>query len=409
MLVIATDIDNDLWEKAKVKGPVFGREDNLKAAVKMALADPEDPDANVIFKAIKVYDEIKNKEKDVEIVTLTGDKGMGVKASREIGKQLDKVLKMHPSEKCVVVSDGASDETIMHIIKSRMKIDGNVIVFVKQAKELEKTYFVILEKLKDPYYAKIIFGIPALIILLISLMFLFNLKWQYLGILIGTYLILKGFGMDERIAEVFGGLQVSKDKVANTIFLIVLSALSFISLWMAYQAYNYGTAYGLIGISLYAYTLDAFVLVFSWVLVLLFAVKMLDAFIKKFKFEVLNNALYMCAVFLSAMVIRVGARWIVSISPPYVSFGDFLLTSVVAGVAAYVSSYVVGMLKIEVIASSKLENKEVYDEEGSYIGKMVKLDEKHNALVVLTPMNKRQSVSTMGIVEITEKIVVKAL
>ena len=291
MLVIATDIDNDLWEKAKVKGPVFGREDNLKAAVKMALADPEDPDANVIFKAIKVYDEIKNKEKDVEIVTLTGDRGMGVKASREIAKQLDKVLKTHPYEKCVVVSDGASDETIMHIIKSRMKIDGNVIVFVKQAKELEKTYFVILEKLKDPYYAKIIFGIPALIILLISLMFLFNLKWQYLGILIGTYLILKGFGMDEKIAEVFGGLQVSKDKVANTIFLIVLSALSFISLWMAYQAYNYGTAYGLIGISLYAYTLDAFVLVFSWVLVLLFAVKMLDAFIKKFKFEVLNNAM----------------------------------------------------------------------------------------------------------------------
>lgn len=407
MLVIATDIDNDLWEKARVKGPVFGRENNLKAAVKMALADPEDPDANVIFKAINVYDEIKNKEKDAEIVTLTGDRGMGIKASREIAKQLDKVLKAHPSEKCIVVSDGASDETIMHIIKSRMKIEANVIVFVKQAKELEKTYFVILEKLKDPYYAKIIFGIPALIILLISLMFLFNLKWQYLGILIGTYLILKGFGMDEKIAEVFGGLQVSKDKVTNTIFLIVLSALFFISLWMAYQAYNYGTAYGLIGISLYAYTLDAFVLVFSWVLVLLFAVKMLDAFIKKFRFEVLNNALYISAVLLSAMVIRVGAKWVTNISPPYLSFGDFLLASIVAGVAGYVSSYVVGMLKIEVIASSKLENKEVYDEEGSYIGKTVKLDEKHNALVVLTPMNKKQTVSITDIVEITEKIVVR--
>ncbi len=408
MLVIATDIDNDLWEKARVKGPVFGREENLKAAMKMALADPEDPDANVMFKAINIYDDLKKKEKDVEIVTVTGDKSMGIKASREVAKQLDKVLKAYPSEKCVVISDGASDETIMHIIKSRMKIEGNVVVFVKQAKELEKTYFVILEKLKDPYYAKIIFGVPALIILLLSIMFLFSIKWQYLGILIGTYLVLKGFGMDDRIAEVFGGLQVSKDKAANMIFLTALSALFLISLWMAYQAYNYGAAYGLIGISLYAHTLDAFVLVFSWVLIVLFAVKMFDAFIKKFKFEVLNNALYISVVLLSAMIIRVGAKWVTSISAPYVSFGDFLLAIVVAGVAGYVSSYVVGMLKTEVIASTKLESKEVYDEEGSYVGKAVKLDEKHNELVVLTPMNKKQPIPTAEIVEITEKIVVKA-
>ncbi|MEM4707919.1 MAG: DUF373 family protein, partial [Candidatus Anstonellales archaeon] len=292
MLVIATDVDNDLWEKAKVKGPVFGREENLKAATRMALADPEDPDANVMFKAINIYDEIKKREKDVEIVTLTGDKSLGIRASREIAKQLDKVLKTHPSESCVVVSDGAGDETIMHVIKSRMKVEGNVVVFVKQAKELEKTYFVILEKLKDPYYAKIIFGIPALIILLISMMFLFNIPWQYLGIVIGTYLVLKGFGVDERIAEVFGGLQVSKDRAINLIFITGISALFLISLWMAYQAYIYGVAYGLIGISLYAYTLDAFVLMFSWVLIILFVIKMFDAFIKRFKFEVLNNALY---------------------------------------------------------------------------------------------------------------------
>jgi len=407
MLVIATDVDNDLWEKARVKGPVFGREENLKAAIKMALADPEDTDANVMFKAIKIYDEVKKNEKDVEIVTLTGDKSMGVKASREIAKQLDKILKTHPSESCIVVSDGASDETIMHIIKSRMKIEGNIVVFVKQAKELEKTYFVILEKLKDPYYAKIIFGIPAIIILLLSLMFLFNIPWQYLGILTGTYLILKGFGVDEKMADVFSGLKVSKDRATNIVFLTAILALSLIALWMAYQAYNYGVGYGLIGLSLYAYTLDAFVLVFSWVLIILFGVKMVDAFIKKFKFEVLNNALYISVVLLSTMMIRVAGRWITNISPPYVSFGDFLFTIVVAGVAGYVSSYIIGVLKTEVIASTKLENKEVYDEEGSYVGKAAKLDEKNNELIIITLANKKQSIPISSIVEVTEKIVVK--
>ena len=40
ILVLCVDRDNDLGDKAKVKGPVVGRDEILKAAGVLALADP---------------------------------------------------------------------------------------------------------------------------------------------------------------------------------------------------------------------------------------------------------------------------------------------------------------------------------------------------------------------------------
>ena len=36
ILVLAVDIDNDLFRKAKIAGPVLGKEENLKAAAALA-------------------------------------------------------------------------------------------------------------------------------------------------------------------------------------------------------------------------------------------------------------------------------------------------------------------------------------------------------------------------------------
>lgn len=62
ILIICIDRDNDLFEKARVVGPIVGRENNLSAATSLALADPEDPDSNAIFYAIKVYDQFKKRK-----------------------------------------------------------------------------------------------------------------------------------------------------------------------------------------------------------------------------------------------------------------------------------------------------------------------------------------------------------
>ncbi len=169
ILIICIDRDNDLYDKVKIGGPVVGRENNLNAALKLAVADPQDSDVNAIFYSIKIYDEMVKENQQVEVVTLTGDKHLDYKADKKISSQLDRVIQELNPTSCIFVSDGASDEEVFPIIRSRLKIDSTKIVFVKQAKELEKTYFVLLEKLKDPYYARILIGIPALLILLFSI------------------------------------------------------------------------------------------------------------------------------------------------------------------------------------------------------------------------------------------------
>jgi len=63
-LVICIDRDNDLGEKAKVSSPIIGREENIKAAVALSIADPEDSDSNTIFGGVKVLDELRAKGLD---------------------------------------------------------------------------------------------------------------------------------------------------------------------------------------------------------------------------------------------------------------------------------------------------------------------------------------------------------
>lgn len=91
LLIMVVDIDDDLHEKAKLKGPIVGRKANLEAAGKLAVADPQEVDANAIFAAVKLHDEL-SKDHIVEVATFTGSRVPGFPAQREVVKQLEKVI-----------------------------------------------------------------------------------------------------------------------------------------------------------------------------------------------------------------------------------------------------------------------------------------------------------------------------
>ncbi|MGB9756847.1 MAG: DUF373 family protein, partial [Candidatus Bathyarchaeales archaeon] len=67
ILILCVDRDGDLGTKAGVKTPVVGREQNLNAAVALALKDPEESDANAMFEAVRVYDRLKSEGKPEEV------------------------------------------------------------------------------------------------------------------------------------------------------------------------------------------------------------------------------------------------------------------------------------------------------------------------------------------------------
>jgi putative membrane protein len=51
-LVLCVDRDDDLGRKVGIDGPVVGRDAVEEAARRLALADPEDSDANGLFAAV---------------------------------------------------------------------------------------------------------------------------------------------------------------------------------------------------------------------------------------------------------------------------------------------------------------------------------------------------------------------
>ena len=122
ILILAIDIDNDLYRKTGISGPLMGRVQNLNGASQLALADPEDSDSNTMFYAVHLYDKMKDEGYSVEVATVTGSEKEGYEADKEVARQLELVLNKYKSDECILVTDGPSDERVLPIIQSRVKI-----------------------------------------------------------------------------------------------------------------------------------------------------------------------------------------------------------------------------------------------------------------------------------------------
>ena len=59
-LVLCVDRDNDIGAKTGLQAPLIGRDQNLAAATKLGLADPEDSDVNALLSAVSIYDGLRS-------------------------------------------------------------------------------------------------------------------------------------------------------------------------------------------------------------------------------------------------------------------------------------------------------------------------------------------------------------
>nr|WP_206205245.1 DUF373 family protein [Thermococcus sp. GR6] len=213
---MAIDRDDDFGQKAGVEGPVIGRDACIDAALKLSLADPEDSDANVVYAAVKLYDELKGSGEfdEVEIALITGHPKVGVKSDLELSRQLDEVLQRFPADGVITVTDGAEDEQIFPIITSKVPIISSHRVVVKQSEGIETTWYIIVkyskEILSDPEVAKVVLGIPGMILLLYGIARLIGVWYPEsvkivsatitgtILLFIGGYFFTKGFRFNFR-------------------------------------------------------------------------------------------------------------------------------------------------------------------------------------------------------------------
>jgi putative membrane protein len=214
ILILCVDRDGDIEAKAGIKTPLMGRTVNIDAAVSLALHDPEEPDANAMFEAIRVNDRLqKEKQPDetFEVATISGTELGGVSADRKLVAELNTVLTSFNATEVILVSDGYSDEAILPLVQSRVPVSSVRRIVIKHSEKIEETAALFGKYIRllfnDPRYSRIAVGLPGLLILILGILYVFpgylNYYFIVIVLILGVFLFGKGFGVDRAARKLF--------------------------------------------------------------------------------------------------------------------------------------------------------------------------------------------------------------
>lgn len=249
LLVICVDRDNDLGTKVGIQTPVIGREDVLRAAIALGLKDPEEADTNSIFAGLKVYDDYNKSGVDAEIAVICGDQDVGIKSDSALSSQIDAVLGKVEPNSAILVSDGAEDEYIYPLLSSRIKIDGIKRVVVRQARNIESIYYMILRAFQEERVRRK-FILPVALALIVFSAFSIltgimksiygdsfpDLTWPVVFLTLGLYIVIKAYNLDEPLRAMS---QDAKTAISTMPFLMLAAIIivaGLIAGWNIMQA-----------------------------------------------------------------------------------------------------------------------------------------------------------------------------
>jgi putative membrane protein len=201
-LVLIVDIDDDVGRKAGLKTPILGRDENIKALIKLGLADPGDSDVNAILGGVKIYDELKASGKDVEIATISGYVDVeSDKCALRIKEQIDFLLYLYNPDFIYLVSDGKEDEMILKYLEAKNIFVWKKRVVVKQSETLESTYYLIHEFIKKTMeeYIPLILTFVGFSLILYAIFA--DIGWRIVVGIIGFYILSEGVGVRKLLIE----------------------------------------------------------------------------------------------------------------------------------------------------------------------------------------------------------------
>ena len=207
-LVLCIDRDNDVGEKTGLGSPIIGRKAVLDAAIELGLKDPEESDTNAILAGIKTLDNLKKEGKEAEVVLICGHKYLGEKADRAIAEQLDKVLDQIKPDRAILVSDSASDEAILPVLQSRVRVDHVRRFVVRQTADWQDKLYILMETVSDEKVRALIWVPVALIMLFYGTFALFgwpegavihDIPLGMILVLLGGLLLSRAMKLQERM------------------------------------------------------------------------------------------------------------------------------------------------------------------------------------------------------------------
>ncbi|MDW0138901.1 MAG: DUF373 family protein [Nitrososphaeraceae archaeon] len=238
VLVVCIDRDDDLGKNGGVETPVFGRDQCINAGTRLAIEDPEDADANAIFGAVKIYEELVTKGYEAEVAVITGAYNRGIEADEKISSELIEVLSKFKAEGVVIVSDGEDDETVIPLIQAIVPVISIQRIIIRHSRTVEYSYAVFGKYVKmlvyDPRYSKFFLGVPGALLICGSFATIFGFTREALAIVLsvlGVAFVIRAFDIDKslgslnrttpstfiRIFSTFAGIMIILVGIANGI------------------------------------------------------------------------------------------------------------------------------------------------------------------------------------------------
>jgi len=245
ILIVCVDRDNDIGRKAGVKTPIIGKKENIDAALKLILVDPEEADANAMFEAVRICESLERsgaKSISCQVATIAGSELGGIAADRKLISELNEALEKFKPDSLILVTDGFSDKDVLPLIQSRIPVTSVRRVVVKHSETIEETAALFSRYLRkiieDPRYSRIFLGLPGILLIMFGILSFLAVFIRYdiatwawiIGlIIVGSYLLGKGYGLDRKVVSALSRTLSLHGLVTGSslIFGILLIAIGF--------------------------------------------------------------------------------------------------------------------------------------------------------------------------------------
>lgn len=203
-LVVCVDRAGDVSRQTGISAPIAGWEAVQSLVIDMGLADPEDSSVNTLLEALRVTRDLRDADETADVAVVSGVSESVVGADRAVASQIDTLVERFDPASVILVVDSAADERLIPIVESRVTVDSVDRVVVRQARDIESTYYLLKQFLADEELRETVL-VPLGVVLLVlpALLLLSSLAVAVATItaVIGLFLMYKGLGVDEYVSQ----------------------------------------------------------------------------------------------------------------------------------------------------------------------------------------------------------------
>ena len=199
-LVVCLDRTDDVGRKTGLRSPIVGWEAVRALVTDIGLADPEDSGVNSLLETLRVAQDLRDDDEEAVVAVVSGDRESMVSADRAVARQLDELIAEHDPDSAVVVIDSAEDERLVPIVESRVQVDSVDRVVVRQARDIESTYYLLKQFLADEELRQTVLvplGLTLLVFPILAMRIGAAEGAAAITTVIGLFLLYKGFNIDE--------------------------------------------------------------------------------------------------------------------------------------------------------------------------------------------------------------------